>query len=152
MMPHTFYDLDAPVREDASVFDAFTPEGEVHGGFETFRELLAFRALWTFKVDKLPQQCEGSFAGETPDILPSLDPVLRRLGFRTPIPTGSFCGLYERADAVLICKSTPRADPARVMGFFLGGSDARTLRRALGAVATESPLEVEVDEWTPALP
>jgi hypothetical protein len=149
MLPlHLFYDFDLPTRGDAAVARRHAIGGDLHYRFETLREMLAWNAFFRFRVGGLPQQCEGTFLGEHP-ILSHLGPLMSSLGFTTPIATGTFCGLYERLDAAMYCNSTPREEG--ILSFTLGGSNAGTLRKILGEIATKSSLEVEVDEWTPAL-
>ena len=152
MMPlHIFYDLDSPARADARVTKRHARGGELHDQFETLREMLAWGAFSSYRVGKMPQRCKGILTCDHPDVLSLLDPLMINLGFRKPIPTGPFCGLYERRDTAMICSSTPRNEPEGIQAFSLGGTDAGTLRRILGSIATESSLEVEVNEWTPAL-
>ncbi|QSQ18416.1 hypothetical protein JY572_26325 [Myxococcus landrumensis] len=148
---HVFYDFDEPAREDALVTERDAMGGELYDRFETLREMLAWGALLRFRVNKMPQKCEGILSSDDPDLLSHLDPLMSSLGFIKPIPTGPRCGLYERHDAVMICKRTPREELLGHQAFRLGGRDAGVLRKILGRMATESSLEVEVDEWTPAL-
>ncbi|MCY1041610.1 SMI1/KNR4 family protein [Corallococcus sp. bb12-1] len=152
VMPlHAFYDLEAPARADALVTVRDALGNEQHDRFETFREMLAWGAFLQFRVGIMPQQCEGMITGEPAGLLSRLDPVMNRLGFTQPVPTGTYCRLYERADAAMICSSPPSADFEGSQVFTLGGGDEGTLRRILGEIATEPSLEVEVDEWTPKL-
>lgn len=148
---HLFYDLEAPARSDALVTSRDAQGNEQHDGFETLREMLAWGAWLQFRVGTLPQQCEGMITGDPAGLLSRLDPVMSRLGFTQPIPTGPYCRLYERADAAMLCKSPPSEDFEGSQVFTLGGANAGTLRRILGEIATEPSLEVEVDEWKPKL-
>lgn len=75
---------------------------------------------------------------------------MRQLGFDTPIETGAFCGLYERADAVVVCSSAPDAEPG-VQSFNLGGMDAGQLARISSAIA-DAGVEVTPSAWLPPLP
>jgi hypothetical protein len=154
MMPMPlFYDLDAPTRDDALVAskEEGADEDELYEKFETFREMLAWGALSTFRLDKMPQTCNGTFHGNHPNILSLIEPVMSSLGFKQPIPTGPHCGLYERADAAMICKGMPRHGLDRVRSFELGGNSPGVLRKILGEIATATPVEVRVKEWVPAL-
>lgn len=152
IMPlHVFYDFDATAREDALVTSREDLEGGLHDKFETLREMLAWGALFRFRFSKMPQKCEGTFCEDHPDLLSLVDPVMSSLGFTKPISTGPFCGLYERPDAVMLCQGTPRQGFDNVRTFMFGGSNAGALRKMLGKLATETSLEVEVNEWTPAL-
>ncbi|HYO59403.1 MAG TPA: SMI1/KNR4 family protein [Archangium sp.] len=152
IMPlHVFYDFDAPAREDALVTERDARGGELYDRFETLREMLAWGALLRFRVNKMPQKCEGILSSDDPDLLSHLEPLMSSLGFTKPISTGPRCGLYERHDAVMICNRTPREELLGNQAFRLGGRDAGVLRKILGRITTESSLEVEVDEWIPAL-
>lgn len=154
MMPTSlFYDLDEPARGDALVAhkEEGADENDLYEGFETLREMLAWSALSRFRLKKMPQRCGGTLSGDQPDILSLVEPVMSSLGFKQPISTGPFCGLYERADAAMICKGMPRHGFDEARSFSLGGSDAGVLRKLLGEIAAASSLNVEVDEWTPAL-
>jgi hypothetical protein len=152
VMPlHTFYDLEAPARADALVTVRDALGNEQHDSFETLREMLAWGAFLQFRVGIMPQQCEGILTGEPSGLLSRLDPVMSRLGFTQPVPSGLYCRLYERPDAAMVCNSPPSADFEGNQVFTLGGVGAGALRRILGEIATESSLEVEVDEWKPEL-
>ncbi|WP_205525388.1 SMI1/KNR4 family protein [Pyxidicoccus trucidator] len=154
MMPTSlFYDLDAPARGDALVAakEEGADETDLYERFETLREMLAWGALSRFRLDKMPQQCGGTFSGDPPDILSLVEPVMSSLGFKQPVSTGPYCGLYERADAVMTCKGMPRHGLDRVRSFEFGGGDAGVLRKILGEIAAVSSLKVKVTEWTPAL-
>lgn len=152
VMPlHAFYDLEAPARADALVTVRDALGNERHDRFETLREMLAWGAFLQFRVGTMPQQCEGTITGEHPGLLSRLDPVMSSLGFTQPVPTGPYCRLYERPDAAMVCSSPPSAACEGSQVFTLGGGDAGTLRRILGEIATDSSLEIEVDEWKPEL-
>jgi len=147
---HYFYDLDQPIRGDALVVRMITPNDESHEQFETFREMLAWGELWTQRVERAPQQCGGRLRAND-EVQARLGPVMRRLGFAVPIETGSYCGLYEREDAALICSGTPN-DPLVTQAFGLGGRDAVTLAQILSEVAGELTLEIKPSAWKPPLP
>jgi hypothetical protein len=152
LMPlHYFYDLDQPARNDALVVRMLTPNDESHEQFETFREMLAWGELWTQRVESAPQRCQGRLRDAAGAPYPQLEAVMRRLGFAPPIETGAFCGLYERSDAALISSGTP-GDRAASHAFSLAGHDAAALGTILGAIASESTLEVTLSGWSPPLP
>ncbi|WP_437330111.1 hypothetical protein [Sorangium sp. So ce381] len=88
--------------------------GQIHVHSETFREMLVWGEFLQFRVDTLPQRCRGSFFDEGADVYKHLDPVMERLGFAQPLPTGPFCRLYERDDAAMACTSTPSDEPESV--------------------------------------
>ncbi|NMO21035.1 SMI1/KNR4 family protein [Pyxidicoccus fallax] len=148
---HVFYDLEAPARADALVTWGDTWGNVLHEGFETLREMLAWGAVLSFRVGKMPQQCEGIITGEPVGFLSRFDSVMSRLGFTQPVPTGPYCRLYERPDAAMVCSSPSAATFKGGQAFTLGGVDEGALRRILGEIATEPSLEVEVDEWMPEL-
>lgn len=150
---HYFYDLDRPARDDALVLRMLTPLDEPHEQleqFETLREMLAWGELWAQRVERAPQRLRGSLRAGGADLHGRLGPALRQLGFDTPIETGAFCGLYERADAVVVCSSAPDAEPG-VQSFNLGGMDAGQLARISSAIA-DAGVEVTPSAWLPPLP
>lgn len=147
-----FYDLDAPCRDDARVVSRLEAGPPWEQEFETFREELAWGLLLEHRVITCPQVCSGNLIDDGGDIFGRLDPVMARLGFTSPIETGAFCGLYERADAAMTCMSAVK-DTNRGLQFFrLGGPDSVALRRILGEIATGSTIEVSIGAWTPPLP
>ena len=150
-MPH-FYDLDAPARGDAMVAskEEGADEDDLYEKFETLREMLAWGALSQFRLDKAPQTCNGTFHGDHPNLLALIEPVMSRLGFTQPIPTGPYCGLYERDDAAMICKGMPRHDLDKVRSFEFGGTSEGVLRKVLGEISAASSLKIKIDEWVPA--
>jgi hypothetical protein len=150
---HYFYDLDRPARQDALVLRMLTPRDEPHDQleqFETLREMLAWGELWAQRVEHAPQRLRGSLRAPSADLHHRLSPALRALGFDTPVETGGFCGLYERADAVLVCSSAPDAERGE-QSFNLGGSDAGQLARISSAIA-DAGVEVTPTVWLPPLP
>ncbi|TQF13286.1 SMI1/KNR4 family protein [Myxococcus llanfairpwllgwyngyllgogerychwyrndrobwllllantysiliogogogochensis] len=145
MMPlHLFYDFSAPSREDALVTSREARGGELTDRFETLREMLAWGAVSLFRIDRAPQTLSGSIKGDAPDFLSRLDPVMDSLGFTASISTGPLCRVYERPDAAMVCRGTPRAGLGNMRTFKLGGSNVGSLRRILGEIATEPSLELAV--------
>jgi hypothetical protein len=69
------------------------------------------------------------------------------LGFEVPIPVGSFCGIFDRPDAAMICTATPRDTAGTVLFFSLAGADPGALRSILGALATRASLDIKIDSW-----
>jgi hypothetical protein len=152
LMPlHYFYDLDRPARGDALVVRMLTPRDERHEQFETFREMLAWGELWAQRIEPAPQQCRGTLRVASGTLHAALAPVLTRQGFSTPIETGELCGLFERADATLICSGTP-SDRLESQACGLGGRDAATLAQLLDALTRESGVEATLSAWSPPLP
>ena len=151
MLPsHLLYDLEHPARDDARVGKGHVRGRAIYEQFETFREMIAWGEFLTSRVNKLPQRCEGSLVNRGGDVLALLDPVMKSLGFKTPIPTGPCCALYETTHAAMVTSTTPGNDTEH-HGFYLGGSDAGRLRRILGEITTESSLELKIYEWEPPL-
>jgi hypothetical protein len=148
---HYFYDLDQPARGDALVVRMLTPRDERHEQFETLREMLAWGELWAQRVEGAAQHCRGTLRASGGAVYPVLAAALTRLGFTAPIETGSFCGLYERADATLVCSGTP-GEPREAQAFGLGGRDAATLGQLLGELTREAGVEVTLSAWSPPLP
>ncbi len=145
MMPlHLFYDFTAPARNDALVTSREARGKELTDSFETLREMLAWGALSLFRVDRAPHTCSGSLKGDTPDFLMDLDSVMSSLGFAQPIATGRFCRLYERPDAVMVCRGQPRGGTGNRRAFDLGGSNLGSLRRILGEIASARVVELQV--------
>ncbi len=148
MMPlHLFYDFTAPARDDALVTSREALGKELTDGFETLREMLAWGALSLFRIDRAAHDCSGSLKGDTPDFLTNLDPVMNSLGFDQPILTGPLCRVYERPDAAMICRGTPRAKLGNRRTFDLGGTSVGSLRRILGEIAAARVVELNVKEW-----
>ena len=149
MMPlNLFYDFEHPAREDARVSKGYATG--FHVQFETFREMIAWGKFSTWRVGKFPQRCIGAFVNRGGDVLSLLDPVILSLGFKTLIPTGSCCALYDTTDAAMVTSTTPDGY-TEYHGFRLGGSDAGRLRRILGEIVTESSLGLKIYEWDPPL-
>ena len=74
------------------------------------------------------------------------------LGFVSPIATGAFCGLYERADAAMTCMSAVKESNRSLTFFRLGGPDPGILWRTLGEIAAGSSIVVKIESWRPPLP
>lgn len=146
MMPmHLFYDLEKPTRGDALVVSQPVEGGFVQLDFETLREMLAWSAMLTFRLSSFPQHAQGKFIDEGSDVFAKLNPAMMRLGFTQPIQTGSFCGLFERSDANLACRITPRDHAERILFFRLGANDKTIIRQILDTISTDFSLTVEID-------
>jgi hypothetical protein len=81
------------------------------------------------------------------NILAKLDSVLADLQFFKVIPTGPFCGIYDRPDVGLEISISPSAERHPFMLFELVGSDEAMLRSILGTISVEASVEVEINEW-----
>lgn len=144
---HIWYDLDRPNRDDALVLRQGIGDPLIQLEFETFRELLAWKALRNYKVEVHPYRCDGAFRSDGSDVHAQLDRVIDAVGFERPIPVGRFCGIFDRPDAAMACSVTPRDTPEKILFFELAAEDPGTLRKILGLIATQSGLEVRVDHW-----
>lgn len=147
---HLFYDLEAPNRSDALIFESALNGKNRTNRFETLREMLAWSELLKHGVNSRSQRCEGSFGDDDSEVYEKLDPVMKQLGFTAQTFTGRCCRLYDRNDASMVCRSQPDGDAA-FQYFDLGGPNASVVRKILGAVAADSGLEVEVNSWDPEL-
>src|SRR5262249_6895268 len=117
--------------------------------FETFREMLAWRAMLAWRVEEFPVRCKGWFTTATGDVVAQITPVVDSLGFASPTQTGAFCWVFDRADAAMVCRAAPEPEPARRLFFTIGAADERIIRRALGVIGTEAAVEVTVNKWFP---
>lgn len=144
---HVFYDLSRCIREDHPVHRfGEIQEHDRLATFESLREMLAWGKFEQFRVFRCAQTCTGLFIGDK--IRERLDPVMARLGFETPVWTGSHCLLYESGNRrIAIAGRKPPSLRADMQSFALGGSDKQSLRRLLGEIVVEAQIEVEVDEW-----
>lgn len=150
VMPlHYFYDLDRPARGDAFVTRMRTPGASESEAFETLCEMLAWNKTLKHQVESRPVRCEGIIRDDQSTVLESLTPTMERLGFIAPIPHGPFCGVFHRGDASLVTVVTPSDEPPPFHVFDMGGADHGSLRRILGAISTETSLEIKVKAWTP---
>ncbi|MFO0650894.1 MAG: hypothetical protein U0326_32010 [Polyangiales bacterium] len=148
---HRFYDLDAPMRDDARVVERELEDTSASVKWETLREMLAWSAYLHHGLRTMPQRCDGSLSAARADLFDGLDAVMTKLGFEQPIATGGFCRLYARADAAMTLYGVPREDTARWRSFELSGPDTATLRSVLGAIAMSAQVEVAVRAWSPPL-
>jgi hypothetical protein len=145
---HVFYDLEHPAGGDAHVGRAYDPTEELHVEFETFREMLAYGGVLTRRILVAPQRCKGVIESDDGDVIAHLAPKMYELGFSSPIPTGRFCAIHEADDTTLLTTADPTSEP-RYHPFWLAGNDVGRMRRILGQIAVDTPLEVRVTDWTP---
>jgi hypothetical protein len=151
VMPNYLYcDLDRRIRNDALVCSFDPSGGPRQDEFETLREDLAWGVFVRALIKDRPLRCAGRFTDSGRDVLGKLEPVLGRLGFETLHRTGPCCGLYAREDVALDCIVPPTHRGQPYMFFKLGGEEL-AIRRVLGAIGTETSLEVSVKRWTPPL-
>ena len=148
---HHYYHLGAQKNDDMFVASG-TDTDNLWNQFETFREMLACDNLKKFKLWKLPQLCKGFFEDSGGDVVTQLKPVMESFGFKSPIPTGNICGLYDREDAALITNGFPKIGPKfDMLSFTLAGRDEKFIRSLLGQIATTSFLTIDVRKWEPPL-
>lgn len=147
---HVWLDLERMVREDALVTKVDRPGGDVYEYFETFREMLVWGGMSEFRVGRTEQRCGGTLFDPDGDVLARLDPVLQSLGFSSPVQHGAYCGFYERSDVCLLL-SCGLGGPPEMHALDVGGKDAGRIRRVLGEITSETPLELRINEWDPPL-
>ena len=147
-----FLDLDAPSRDDAAVLEEPEAGGERTRPFETLREQLAWGMLVRCRLVTAPQQFIASVSSPGSDIVASLQPALRKLGWISMLETGRYCGLYERAGSLLLLSN--RVDPQRHETLVAQASadDSVTLRAVLGELAVTADVNVHALRWEPPLP
>jgi hypothetical protein len=146
IMPmHIYYDLNTRRRDDAQIFNTPADGGLIYPLFETFREMLAWDALLSYRIRSAPQRCTGCIRSEGSPPNAQLSRILEAQGFTQPIATGDFCGVFERDNAALIWMVPPDDQPKPYLFFDLGGADAGILRQVLDAVATKTDLQVEIE-------
>lgn len=151
VMPmHIFYDLEKEVRDDAAVFIQPVDDTSSEICFETLREMLGWNAMQTLH-DQFPQRCEGTFSYRDGDVLSQISPLIELLGFKQPISTGAFCGLFERHDASISAMVPPDGTPKSYIFFDIGTFDAATIQEILDKIRTDPSLNIEVSSWAPPL-
>ena len=148
---HIAYDLEHRTRDDARVTrstDEPLPEDQ---SFETFREMLAYGELLRTRVSRQAQRVEIVLGDKSArGVAAQLAPVMASLGFTSPIATGEYCSLFEREDATLIGFTNLGAGPS-MQATSLGARGEAEIRRLLGTIATETGLQIDVDDWDPPL-
>jgi hypothetical protein len=150
MVPmHTWYDLDSPQRDDALVLEREIEGGLTQVNFETFCELLAWKAMLNFRIDTLPNRVKGKLRSDGPDVRARLDRAVDALNFDRPLSTGPCCGIFDRADAALVCRVAPDSRFPSRFYFHVAANNEGILRRILGVITKESGLTVEVDAPRP---
>jgi hypothetical protein len=137
---HVFYDFQHPARDDARVAKGEDWLGPSFPEFETFREMIGWGKFLMRRIKTFPCQCAGFLSFATGEILPQLTPVMESLGFRTLIPTGRLCALYEGGRAAMATSSSlaPEVDN-HVIEF--GAESEELIRRVLGEIVSETDLE-----------
>ncbi len=156
IMPlYILYDLAKPLRDDALVVNREVGGHGENFEFETFREMLAWGTIQRFGIPAFPQQLEGVFVLENADLSPELTTLLDSLGFKCPIQTGSYCGIYERSDATIVCLGSPEPmlDNMIFLSFSMGAENPRIIGKILGEITSEPSFEIKVSkmEWNPPL-
>ncbi len=116
--------------------------------FENFREMIAWGVFVRYCVENKPQYFKGTLMVNSGNVLSQLRPIMQGLGFRQPITTAAFSGLFETNEYAMALSTSPAGDPD-VHTFRLGGCKTADLRRLLGEIGRKQSIEVEVDEWEP---
>jgi len=133
----TLYNLDLPARDDAQVWNASGgPEAE------TFRERLVEAWLDQFRIDLMPSRRMGFMRGPRGEVLARLEPVMKKLGFEKPVPTGTFRGFFERDDAAMSLRSS--LDDGELFSFSLGCVDETTTQAVLRGVQATPSITIDV--------
>jgi hypothetical protein len=147
MPNHLFYDLHAAVRGDALVIRGDADAAVLGNRSETLCEMFTHRTMLWYRVNMSECVCWGSFKVEAGALVPLLRPTLDALGFTCPVPTGEFCGVYERQDAALVYSVPPDSQPTRFVVFHLGGASEGLLRQILGTMGLDAGVQVKIDRW-----
>lgn len=142
-----FYDLDAPLRDDALVVLQQDYDGYRTPTYETFREMLAQANLIAFRIHEFPCYCDGKLKDQDGDVPAAVDAVAQDLGFVSTVPSGPYCKVLERADAAMTITAAPDEYARSLMFFDLGANDEATVRRVLGEISTAGGLDVHVRRW-----
>ncbi|WAS97247.1 SMI1/KNR4 family protein [Nannocystis punicea] len=143
---HIWYDLDRPNRGDALVVTRAIGDTLVQHDFETLREMLAYKAMLNYRLPALQARCRGEFTCDGPGVRARLERAIEALKFEQPIPTGPYCGIFDRPDAAMVCHVSPDGGEDDVLFFNLGADSPGKLRRILGVITKETGLDVEIDE------
>jgi hypothetical protein len=142
-----FYDLDEPARDDALVLTAQGYDGHLTRMYESLREMFAHDNIVAFKIRSSPCYCLGRFTDPGHDVSSKLDHIMDKLGFASAVPTGPYCKVLERTDAMMAGWASPSEDRRHLMFFHFGGPDEQIIRRLLGEISDVADLEIKVDEW-----
>ena len=145
-----YYDFRYPARDDARVTKRAGDGGDDFPQFETFREMIAWNTMLTFRVEKFPESCEGTLHDDSGEnVFLKFAPVMSSLGFTKPsVSTGPLCGLYESGEAAMVTLDMIdfEEDESDGFAFILGGRDQNVLRTILGTIATETDLILDVKD------
>lgn len=148
-----YYDLAHATEHDAPVFIAGLEEGELRTSYETLREFLGLAVFDNYRLREHPTRVEGIvYADQGTNALDELEAFLEQLGFRSPIPTGAYCTVYDDGTASLSSYVVP--DPKRSLHSLpidLAGPDEATLRKILGLISASGSLNVRRLTWQPLI-
>ena len=146
---HIFYDFRRPCREDAMIAKGEPDAGPVYPEFETFREQIGWGKTMAHVVMKSPSYCKGIVRSLTSiNAVDQLKKLMNTHGFEEPLSTGSYCGIFMRADMTMTC-SRDIVFPTDMAAFQLGGKSEAWLRRFLGEIELSDGLELcdDIYEW-----
>ena len=142
---HVWYDLDRPSRGDALVVSRAIGDDLVQHDFETLREMLAYKLMLNYRLPALRARCRGEISTDGSDVRARLERAIAGLRFDQPVPTGPCCGLFDRPDAAMVCRSSPDGGEDDVLFFSLSADSPGALRRILGVITRKTGLHVEID-------
>lgn len=143
---HIWYDLDRPARDDALVVSRAIGDDLIQRDFETLREMLAYKFMFNYRLPQLRARCRGEFVADGPGVRARLEQAIELLKFEQPVPTGPYCGLFDRSDAAMLCHLSPDGGEDDVLFFNLGADSPGKMRRILGIITAETGLDVEIDD------
>lgn len=144
----SFYDLEAPCRDDAMVVSA--PQSrpdERRPDFQTMREMLAWQLMLRFAVQPRPYTCDVDLFSDSEPVVEVLAPIMHDEGYTMPVETGVYCGLFEAQRATLIGHTTPVPSKERKLFCVLGADSEAAARKLIGRIGMETGLRIEVSRW-----
>lgn len=147
-----YYDLAHPAKEDAPVFRVNPEDEQCTPEFQTLRELIASATFKNHRLRPMPSRCSGLLVAEDEnDALEVLAPLLDELGFRSPVPSGPLCLLYDDGTLAFSSYRSPAWPMPDVLPFHLGGPSEEALRKLLGIISTATTLTAKKLDWKPVL-
>lgn len=150
---HIAYDFDYVVRDDARSIMWDGADATQSDGFETFREMLAWGLMLELRVWRQPLRVRAVLRDdETENVAMRVAPVMRKLGFISPIETGPYTMVYERDGAALVGTEMLQAALPNHQTICLGATSEGEARNLLGILVAETGVSLSVRDWEPSLP
>ncbi len=143
MPSYDFYDLTCQTREDALVLNRLVDDSIYRKSFETFYERLAWSAMLAYGFSNFKNSCKATLTDTNSNVLETLRIEMNKLSFTEPIPTGSFCGIFERDDIKMTCTITPSKDPKKYIFFHVGSKDKATIQKFLTTLTENTSLSID---------